>query len=108
MDKLCITGQQKLSGEIKVSKAKNAYLPIIAAVLLNKNKVTLKNIPKLRDISTIFKLLTNLGVKITQENNLTILNAEKITSFEAVYELVKTMRASILVLGPLLTRFKQA
>ncbi len=108
MDRLCITGQQKLSGEIKVSKAKNAYLPIIAAVLLNKNKVTLKNIPKLRDISTIFKLLTNLGVKITQKNNLTILNAENITSFEAVYELVKTMRASILVLGPLLTRFKQA
>jgi UDP-N-acetylglucosamine 1-carboxyvinyltransferase len=108
MDKLLVEGPCKLSGSVKISRSKNAYLPIIAAVLLNPNPVHLKNLPELRDIRTILKLLEKLGVKITKNGNLTTLDASNITSYEALYEMVKTMRASILVLGPLLARFKTA
>jgi len=108
MDKLIILGPAKLSGRVTVSKAKNAYLPIICGVLLNDKPVRLKNIPNLRDIRTIKKLLSNLGVKITESEEWTEFDASNITSYAATYDLVKTMRASILVLGPLLTRFQKA
>lgn len=108
MDKLIIEGPAKLEGHIRVSRAKNAYLPILAGVLLNPHPVHLKNLPDLRDTNTILKLLENLGVKITKNGNVTTFDASNITSFDALYDLVKTMRASILVLGPLLARFKSA
>jgi len=108
MDKLIIEGPAKLSGTVRVSRAKNAYLPILAGVLLNPHPVHLKNLPDLRDINTILKLLQNLGVKITKEGNVTTFDASDIKSYDALYDLVKTMRASILVLGPLLARFKAA
>ncbi|RLA61671.1 MAG: UDP-N-acetylglucosamine 1-carboxyvinyltransferase [Epsilonproteobacteria bacterium] len=108
MDKLVIEGPTKLAGQINVSRAKNAYLPILAGVLLNPHPVHLKNLPDLRDINTIIKLLGNLGVKITKSGNITTFDASNITSYDALYDLVKTMRASILVLGPLLARFKSA
>lgn len=107
MDKLRITGGQRLHGEITVSGAKNAALPILCASLLTADTVYLDNVPRLRDIDTTLKLLGQLGVR--QERNGTLeLNAANITKLEAPYELVKTMRASILVLGPLLARFGEA
>ena len=107
MDKLIVEGPATLSGNVEISRAKNAYLPIITAVLLSDKPVHLKNIPALRDIRTIKKLLSQLGVVITEQGNITTFDASNLTSYEATYELVKTMRASILVLGPLLARFKQ-
>lgn len=108
MEKLIINGPAKLSGSVKVSRAKNAYLPILAGVLLCEEPVTLKNIPELRDINTMKKLLENLGVKITGDNSAMTFDCSKIDHVEATYDLVKTMRASICVLGPLLTRFNEA
>lgn len=108
MDKLLIEGPCKLSGTVKISRSKNAYLPILVAALLSPKPVHFKNLPELRDIKTILKLLEKLGVKITKNENITTLDASNVTSFEALYEMVKTMRASILVLGPLLARFKTA
>ncbi|HBP30687.1 MAG: UDP-N-acetylglucosamine 1-carboxyvinyltransferase [Advenella sp.] len=109
MDKLRIVGGRRLDGEITISGAKNAALPILCAALLTAEPVTLRNVPQLNDISTTVRLLADLGVKITQEaGGIVHLQADQITNLEASYELVKTMRASILVLGPLLTRFGQA
>jgi UDP-N-acetylglucosamine 1-carboxyvinyltransferase len=108
MDKLKITGPNKLSGIVKISRAKNAYLPILAAVLLSDKPIHLKNIPDLQDIKTMIKLLTKLGVDVVVNGNVTTFNAKNLNSHEATYELVKTMRASIFVLGPLLARLKKA
>ncbi|MCK5884029.1 MAG: UDP-N-acetylglucosamine 1-carboxyvinyltransferase, partial [Bacteriovoracaceae bacterium] len=108
MDKLILKGPASLSGSVSISRAKNAYLPILAGVLLSDKPVHLKNLPNLRDIRTIKKLLSNLGVVVTEKENITTFDPSNITSFEATYDLVKTMRASILVLGPLLARFKEA
>ncbi|MEE3079603.1 MAG: UDP-N-acetylglucosamine 1-carboxyvinyltransferase [Bdellovibrionota bacterium] len=108
MKKLKINGPCKLSGEVSISRAKNAYLPILAAVLLSDKEIRLKNLPDLRDIKTMVKLLTNLGVEVHEEGNVTIFNAKNLSSHEATYELVKTMRASIFVLGPLLSRLNKA
>lgn len=109
MDKLSITGGNRLNGEITVSGAKNAALPILCASLLTSDDVTLENVPALKDIGTTLKLLEQLGVTSQQpQAGCVNLNAAKIGSLEAPYELVKTMRASILVLGPLLTRFGEA
>ncbi len=108
MDKIRIQGPCKLSGEVSISRAKNAYLPILAAILLTDKEVRLKNLPGLRDIKTMLKLLGNLGVEISYEGDETIFNASKLESYEATYDLVKTMRASIFVLGPLLGRLKKA
>src|SRR5690606_17829991 len=109
MDKLSITGGRRLQGEISVSGAKNAALPILCAALLSSDDVTLHNVPALKDIGTTLKLLEQLGVRSEQPEPGTVnLNASQISSIEAPYELVKTMRASILVLGPLLTRFGEA
>ncbi|MCO4795649.1 MAG: UDP-N-acetylglucosamine 1-carboxyvinyltransferase [Bacteriovoracaceae bacterium] len=108
MDKLIIEGPNKLSGSVKISRAKNAYLPILAAVLLNDKPVHLKNLPELRDIRTMLTLLQNLGVRVDQKENVTTLDPSNISNHLATYELVKTMRASIFVLGPLLARIGKA
>lgn len=104
MKKLKIIGGVKLHGEVRVSGAKNAVLPILCATLLNPYKVTIKNIPDLADTRFLKSLLQELGVRIEGES----FCAEKITSIEAPYEMVAQMRASILVLGPLLARFGEA
>ncbi len=108
MQKLVVKGPVKLTGEVSISRAKNAYLPILAAVLLTDKKVRLKNLPDLRDIRTMLKLLGNLGVTITKEGDTTVFDASTLNSHEATYDLVKTMRASIFVLGPLLARLNKA
>lgn len=108
MDQLVINGPAKLSGSVKVSSAKNACLPILAGVLLNPKLTHLKNLPDLRDIRTMCNLLELLGVKITKNDNITTFDASNLTSTEATYELVKTMRASIFVLGPLMARKSNA
>lgn len=108
MDKLRITGGQKLHGDITISGAKNAALPILCASLLTADSLQLHNVPRLRDISTVCKLLHRLGVSAEINEEDITLNAGQISSLEAPYELVKTMRASILVLGPLLARFGEA
>jgi len=108
MDKLQIVGGKRLNGEIPVSGAKNAALPILCAGLLTAGDVELTNVPRLHDVKTILKLLAQTGLKVTQDDENVTLNGANITSLEAPYELVKTMRASILVLGPLLARFGEA
>ena len=109
MDRLRITGGTTLNGEITISGAKNAALPILCAGLLTSDPLTLNNIPDLKDIKTTLRLLSQLGVKSSRHapEGVTLL-ADDVTSIEAPYDLVKTMRASILVLGPLVARFGQA
>ncbi len=109
MDKLIITGNGPLSGEISISGAKNAALPILASTLLCPEPVRLSNIPHLRDITTTLQLLGQLGTRIELGERMDLIaDNSEIQSVCATYELVKTMRASILVLGPLLTRFGEA
>ena len=109
MDKLIITGGVPLSGEIRISGAKNAALPILASTLLTDEKVIVGNIPHLHDITTTMELLGRMGVDLVVDEKLRIeVDSSTIKEFFAPYELVKTMRASILVLGPLLARFGQA
>ncbi|MCC2596187.1 UDP-N-acetylglucosamine 1-carboxyvinyltransferase [Pusillimonas sp. MFBS29] len=109
MDKLRITGGNRLGGEVTISGAKNAALPILCASLLTADTITLHNVPALNDIGTALKLLRRLGVQSDHsQDGIVHLDASHVDSLEAPYELVKTMRASILVLGPLLTRFGEA
>jgi UDP-N-acetylglucosamine 1-carboxyvinyltransferase len=108
MDKLLIQGGHRLSGEVTVSGAKNAALPILCAGLLSADDLRLTNIPNLQDVSTMLKLLRQMGLTTTQDGAALVLNGNGITCLEAPYDLVKTMRASILVLGPLLARFGEA
>ena len=109
MDKLLIRGGTPLAGEVRVSGSKNAALPILAATLLVDDVVTLSNVPHLNDVTTMFELLGCLGVEMVLDEKMHIdIDARNITSLVAPYDLVKTMRASILVLGPLLARFGEA
>ncbi|MGZ8270789.1 MAG: UDP-N-acetylglucosamine 1-carboxyvinyltransferase [Methylophilus sp.] len=108
MDKLIIEGGIKLNGNIRISGAKNAALPILCASLLAETPLTLRNVPALRDVASTLKLLDTMGVKVVQDADSVTLDASDVASFEATYEMVKTMRASILVLGPLLARFGTA
>ena len=109
MDKLIITGGKPLSGEIRISGAKNAALPIIVSTLLSDEPVLIRNIPHLHDITTTMELLGRMGVSLTMDEKMDVeVNPTTINSYVAPYELVKTMRASILVLGPLLSRFGEA
>src|SRR5690606_8000288 len=108
MDKLRITGGRRLHGEISVSGAKNAALPILCASLLTADTIALDNVPELKDISTMLALLRQMGVSGQRQGHRVELTGDQITVLEAPYEMVKTMRASILVLGPLLSRFGEA
>ncbi len=108
MDKLIIQGQSKLFGDVLISGAKNAALPILIGSLLTSDKLTLTNVPKLFDINTTVKLLQFLGVGISKDEDSIELIAKSINHIDAPYDLVKTMRASVLVLGPLLSRFGKA
>jgi UDP-N-acetylglucosamine 1-carboxyvinyltransferase len=109
VDKLQITGGNDLDGSIRISGAKNAALPILMATLLAKGPTTIGNVPHLNDVTTTLELLGVMGVSMTLGENMTVeIDASTIKTFEAPYDLVKTMRASILVLGPLLARFGEA
>ena len=109
MDKLIITGGKPLNGDVRISGAKNAALPILAATLLADSPVTVSNIPHLHDITTTMELLGRMGVQLVIDEKLNVeVNPNTIKELYAPYELVKTMRASILVLGPLLARYGQA
>ena len=109
MEKLLIKGGNTLSGKIKCSGAKNAALPMIAATILSDEKITLKNLPYLQDITTIFELLGSMGAEILLDENMNFtISSSNLKAIEARYELVKTMRASILVLGPLLAKYGKA
>ncbi|MFZ5775816.1 MAG: UDP-N-acetylglucosamine 1-carboxyvinyltransferase [Thermodesulfobacteriota bacterium] len=108
MDKIVIEGGRPLSGEIAVSGAKNAALPLMAACLLSAEPITLRNVPDLRDTRTFLSLLSSFGVTWSRDGATLTLDARTITNCEASYELVKTMRASVLVLGPLVARMGQA
>lgn len=112
MDKLRMVGGTPLKGEVAIAGAKNAALPILCACLLTDQSITLKNVPDLQDVRTMLKLLQEIGVLVTfpdtNNRNHVVLNAANIKSSEATYEMVKTMRASILVLGPLLARMHNA
>jgi len=109
LKKLKIQGGHSLSGEIHISGSKNAALSIIAASIMTEERVILENIPHLEDITTMIRLIAGMGVTVTlADNNKLILDSSKIGNFLAPYDLVKTMRASILVLGPLIARFGEA
>ena len=109
MDRLLIQGGVPLNGEIRIAGAKNSALPILAASLLTQETVQICNLPHLFDITTMLELLGCMGVEPIVDEKLNVeVNSSSINSYSAPYELVKTMRASILVLGPLLTRYGQA
>ena len=108
MQKLEVFGANKLNGQVKISGSKNASLPILAATLLSDGKISLDNIPKVKDIETMISLLKSLGSNIIFKNNKVIINNSNQLKKFASYNLVKTMRAGILVLGPLLAKFKSA
>jgi UDP-N-acetylglucosamine 1-carboxyvinyltransferase len=109
MDKLLIEGGNRLNGNVTISGAKNAALPILAGTLLASEPVTVSNVPHLKDVTTMLSLLQMMGVQLTIDDQLNVeADASNVTRRQAPYELVKTMRASILVLGPLLARFGEA
>jgi len=109
MDKLIITGGRRLDGEIRISGAKNAALPILAATLLADEPVTVGNLPHLQDVTTLIELLGRMGVHVVIDDRMNVeVNATTIKELTAPYELVKTMRASILVLGPMVAHFGKA
>ena len=108
MDKLLIEGGARLSGEVAISGAKNAALPILCAALLTREPVTFLNVPQLNDIRTLLRLLADMGVTVEHDGNRVTLNAAELSNPVASYELVKTMRAAILVLGPLVARCGEA
>ena len=109
MDQLVIRGGKALSGEVRVSGAKNAALPLMAAALLSEEPVQLLNAPRLVDVRTIARLLRFMGVEVQGDGTPSVrLRAHELTRPEAPYDLVRTMRASVLVLGPLAARFGRA
>ena len=109
MDKLLIEGGRRLEGQLRASGAKNAALPILAATLLTDQPVVIANAPHLHDVTTMIELLGSLGAQVMVDEKLKVeVRATDLTSVRAPYELVKTMRASFLVMGPLLARFGEA
>lgn len=108
MDKFLITGGVKLEGEVRISGAKNAALPLLAAMILADSPITLSNVPNLKDVNTLVKLIAGLGVTMRYEGETVCADASTLDNQFAPYELVRTMRASILVLGPLLARYGNA
>ncbi|MDP6625831.1 MAG: UDP-N-acetylglucosamine 1-carboxyvinyltransferase, partial [Nitrospinota bacterium] len=109
MKQIIIRGGKPLKGKVKISGAKNAALPILAAAILTDKKSIVRNVPHLKDIDTFSRLLATLGANVREKDkNRVSVDSSKINNFEAPYELVKTMRAGILVLGPMLARFGKA
>lgn len=108
MDKFKIIGASRIVGEVTISGSKNAALPLLAAMLLPNGETVLHNVPTLKDTATLIELIAGTGVKIYKEDNTVTADASVVTDYYAPYELVRTMRASILVLGPLLARFGEA
>src|SRR5579862_8681504 len=109
MDKLQIQGGVSLEGDVRISGAKNATLPILAAALLAEDAVVVANVPHLKDVTTTVELLGRMGATVTVDERMRIeVDPSTVTQYFAPYELVKTMRASILVLGPLVARFGRA
>lgn len=109
MNRLLINGGKPLNGEIRISGSKNAVLPILAATLLTTEEVTVYSVPHLHDVTTLVSLLGEMGARVTVDEKMSItVDSSTLTTFKAPYELVKTMRASILVLGPLVAHFGQA
>ncbi len=108
MEKIVIEGEKRLSGEVTVGGAKNAVLPIMAACILSEGENTISNVPDLADVRTMIKLLETLGAKCEYADGELLVNSKTVNSYKAPYDLVKTMRASVLVLGPLVARFKKA
>src|SRR3954471_24860267 len=108
MDKLLIRGGRELHGEVRISGAKNAALPELCAALLTDEAVVLENVPRLQDVATMVKLIKNMGVSVERDESRVRIDAGKLHFPEAPYEMVKTMRASVLALGPLLARFGEA
>jgi len=108
MDKIEIEGGVSLSGEVLIGGAKNSALPVMAATILASGENIISNIPRVRDIATMGKLLITLGMDFQSEGNRILIKSERLSSVEATYDLVKTMRASVLVLGPLLARMGKA
>ena len=105
MDYLKVIGKKKLSGNVKISGAKNAALPLLASTILSSNSINISNLPDVVDINTLLKLLEMLGSTYTKNSNILTIDSTTINQTKATYDIVKTMRASILVLGPLLARF---
>ena len=108
MDKLVVYGRKPLSGSVEINGAKNAVLPIMAAALLVDGKIKLNRVPDLRDTRTMIRLLDMMGVKTDFHEHCLTMDASNVSSFEAPYDLVSTMRASFYVMGPLLGRFGEA
>lgn len=108
MDRFLITGGKRLEGEVRISGAKNAALPLLAATILATTPITLTNVPRLKDVSTLIKLIQGLGITVHYEGDTVTVDTSTLNNQFAPYELVKTMRASILVLGPLLARYGEA
>ena len=108
MDKLIIKGNAKISGSVNVHGSKNSALPIIVSSLLSENTLKLSNVPNVVDVLNLIKLLKNYGAKIDFKKNKLKINPIKIKNLSADYDVVRKMRASILILGPLLSRFGQA
>ena len=108
MDELVITGGNRLRGEVRISGAKNSALPILASTILGGGECVITNVPRVVDVLTMGKLLSMLGVSVSHEGNRAVIRADVIHSTEAPYDLVKTMRASVLALGPLVARWGEA
>ncbi|MEQ1517565.1 MAG: UDP-N-acetylglucosamine 1-carboxyvinyltransferase, partial [Usitatibacteraceae bacterium] len=108
MQKLKIRGGKPLRGTVRISGAKNAALPILCAAILSSEPLTLNNVPRLNDIGTMLKLLEQMGITTRRDGETVVLDASKLSNPAAPYDLVKTMRASILALGPLLARCGKA
>jgi UDP-N-acetylglucosamine 1-carboxyvinyltransferase len=108
MDEILINGGKKLAGEVRISGAKNSALPILASTILGGGECVITNVPRVVDVLTMGKLLGILGAKVSHEGNRAVIQVDRIASTEAPYDLVKTMRASVLVLGPLVARWGEA
>ena len=105
MDKILIEGQKKIEGKIKISGSKNSSLPILAASLLSDNEIKIRNVPRLSDVFLMIKILESLNSKVTFNEDLCKIKTFRPDNLSVSYDLVRKMRASFLILGPLLTRF---
>ena len=108
MDKFIIRGGKRLKGTVEIGGSKNAALPVMAASILSEGESTISGVPRLKDVVTLGRLLSHLGAQVSHERRNAVVNTRRISTLEAPYDLVRTMRASILVLGPLLARFGKA